>query len=208
VRESKESYVKNFFFLWMFAFFRLSLASDLGHLSFEEIQDVDNRLKDFFSRPMSPESMNRQGIKFSPQLRKIIELHPELKTDRIDFSSSLDWQAQHKISSSYQDWFCEKVLKKISHRFPCRGEKVWSDFQKEDRVSDLTHSWVEEVLYAMDDLPLSGSSESPLWSDDYWAMARGLISYRYSNADWFTDYWEAVQSYFQPQEWLSLKTLS
>jgi hypothetical protein len=92
----------------------------------------------------------------------------------------------------------------MSPHFSCDGQRLWSDFKKEDKVSDLAKTWLSEVQYSINGLPSSGKSEQPLWSDDYWAMVRGLISFRYSTGDWFSDYWEAIRSYSQPEEWLSL----
>lgn len=200
--------MKTFCFFSLVIFSEVLWASELGHLSIAEQNDVNSRLKDFYHFPFVAEAMNRNGIQYSPQLGKKVELHPELKSFETIPDSSFVQQAQKKNNLKYKKWYCINVLKKISPHFPCEEERFWSGFEKEDRVSDLAKTWLDKVFYSMDELPSEGKSISPLWSDDYWPMVRGLTSYRYSTGTWFSDYWEAIQSYFQPQEWVSLKESS
>jgi hypothetical protein len=68
----------------------------------------------------------------------------------------------------------------------------------------LTDTWLEKPVFELDSLPVSGKSERSLWSDDYWAVKKGLTSYRYSKGDRFEDYRSAIDSYYQPAEWLDI----
>jgi hypothetical protein len=184
-----------------------SWGSSLTQKSLQEIQDVQDRLREFYQYPPKPEALDRQGIKVDAETGKSFSPHPELSFGNTFQSRSLIQQAQVKATPAYRKWYCQKVLKKISPLFPCDGIRTWADFEKDDRVEDLARTWVAELIYQLDDLPTEGTSSRPLWSDDYWAMSRGLTSYRYSERKWYEKYLEAVQAYLQPQEWTGALTL-
>lgn len=191
--------------------FCLSLQSFAGHLTeltpIETFQ-LEKRIQDFYSWPVKPEAMDSQGVKFNPATGLPLVLHPELSSSVDVNEPPLIRQAQRKASPQYQRWYCDHVLKKISPHFPCGKIRTWGNFLRDDKVSDLTDSWVETTSYSPDEVAVEGQSDRPLWSDDYWAMARGLTSYRYAEGNWFYGYREAIEAYFQPQAWLSLATSS
>jgi hypothetical protein len=189
--------------------FSLSIfASSLTELTPKEILETTKRIDNFFSLPLKSGAMDVQGTKTDPETGLPLNLHTELFDEIKSNESPLLFQAQIKASRKYQSWYCRTVLKKISPNFPCEEKRVWGDFQRDDRVSDLTDSWVKEVSYSPDDIPVKGESDRPLWSDDYWAMQHGLTSYRYSEANWFEDYRTAIDSYLQPQAWIAIENLS
>jgi len=185
----------------------LSFAIPLTQLTDLEKKDTQERLAEFYQQPFQSQALDRQGIKIDAKRGSIWDPHPELKGASAKTHHPLWIQAQKKGLSSYRRWYCEKVLKKIDSHFPCDAQFIWSDFQKEDRVSDLVDTWMSDVAYDLDQIPIQGISESPLWSDDFWAMKRGLTSYRYAKGRWYSNYREAVNAYFQPNEWLSFQTL-
>lgn len=177
--------------------------------SFSQIEklDIEQRLQSFFERPLQPEAMDRQGVKWNPIRNEIVYLHPELKSQNRTEESVILQQAQLKSSNKYQRWYCKNVLKRLDPNFPCESLRLWSGVHRSDRVQDLTQSWLKEPQYSLDLLPVRGNSERPLWSDDFWAIKRGGISYRYSKSEWFEDYRSAIDSYQQPTEWMELLKL-
>ncbi len=186
--------------------FSLTLFSyESPPLSVFENQEINERLKSFYHWPPLAQAMNVQGTKIYPLSEKIYQGREVLRTKLKSFEHPLLEQAQAKALPQYLSWYCKNVLKRISSFFECEGLKAWADFKKDDTVEELARSWVNTVTYDLNEIPLEGSSERPLWSDDFWAMERGLTSYRYAFSDWFNSYREAIESYFQPQEWLSLQ---
>ncbi|NBX76814.1 MAG: hypothetical protein EBQ92_09685 [Proteobacteria bacterium] len=195
--------------IFILPFFSINLfASDLTELTPNEILEVGKRLDGFYSWPLKPEAMDVQGTKTDPETGVPIISHTELFGGLKSHESPLLFQAQLKATQKYREWYCRAVLKKISPHFPCGEKRFWGDFQRDDRVSDLTESWVKDVTYSPDEIPVKGESDRPLWSDDYWAMQQGLTSYRYSEGTWFEDYRAAIASYSQPQAWLKIGNLS
>ena len=186
--------------------FSLTLFSyESPPLSVFENQEINERLKSFYHWPPLAQAMNVQGTKIYPLSERIYQGREVLRTKLKSFEHPLLEQAQAKALPQYLSWYCKNVLKRISSFFECEGLKAWADFKKDDTVEELARSWVNTVTYDLNEIPLEGSSERPLWSDDFWAMERGLTSYRYAFSDWFNSYREAIESYFQPQEWLSLQ---
>ncbi|MFM8268827.1 MAG: hypothetical protein ACKN9V_01450 [Pseudomonadota bacterium] len=198
----------NRLFLLFFIFLSLQVFSkELLVLTPAEISHTEKRIQEFYSELGKPEAMDSQGIKTNPVTGLPFQAHLELAMPISSGESALVRQAQRKITKNYRQWYCVRVLKKISPNFPCGESRKWGNFFKDDQVSDLADSWVEKVTYSPDEIPVEGESNRPLWSDDYWAMVRGLTSYRYSEGDWFNDYREAISSYSQPQGWLSVLNL-
>lgn len=187
----------------LFLLSSLSFGTSLTQKTLNEIRDVQERLSEFYFYPPQPEALDRQGIKVDAETGKVLLPHPELSLGYSSNSRSLLQQAQVKGTASYRKWYCHKVLKKISPHFPCDGIRTWADFERDDRLEDLALTWVTDLTYDLDNLPVEGSSNRPLWSDDFWAMQRGLTSYRYSERKWYENYLEAVQSYLQPQDWIA-----
>jgi len=182
-----------------------SFSAPLMDLTSQEVMETEKRIQEFVSWPAKPEAMDVQGTKFDPVTGLPLLSHSELSHGAKPSQIPLLQQAQLKGTKKYQSWYCRTVLKKISPLFPCGEIRTWGDFQRDDRVSDLAESWVKEVTYSPDEIPVKGESERPLWSDDYWAMQQGLTSYRYSEANWFENYRAAIESYVQPQAWRALR---
>lgn len=176
----------------------------------KEIQETQKRIDAFYSLPLKPEAMDAQGTKTDAIEGIPIKMHPELYRFSEAHELALIQQAGRKSSAKYQTWYCENVLKKMAPNFPCgkRNLRSWGNILNDDKVSRLAKTWVQEISYSPNDIPIEGQSDRPLWSDDYWAMVRGLTSYRYSEGKWFNDYREAIESYSQPSEWLSLNNFS
>lgn len=195
-------------FVFSFWISTVSISKELFHLTPQENQEVEKRISDFYRMPIIPSAMDRQGLKINIKTLEAIEPHPELKSSEISDGSALLMQAQIKSTHRYQKWYCEKVLKKVIPKFPCEGLRTWADVGKDDRLADLVKTWVAEPRYELDQIPVSGKSNRPLWSDDFWAMERGLTSYRYSQGEWFSSYPEAIAAYTQPRDWLALLKFS
>jgi len=193
-----------FLLLW---FSRESFSRGLFELTPSEKKETEERIEYFYSWPIKPGAMDSQAVKTDPVLGKPLNPHLELFARRDASLSPLLQQAGLKTSTKYLNWYCEKVLRKISPDFPCGKKKLraWGNVLRDDKVADLAETWVEEIAYSLDEIPVEGESDRPLWSDDYWAMERGLTSYRYSEGQWFNGYTEAIGSFSQPEEWVSLK---
>lgn len=115
-------------------------------------------------------------------------------------------QAQAKVSQAYYKQYCDQVLKKKFPKIDCEELQKPSPkaaIEWNDRVEQLVDTWIEDndIARSLDDIPTSGKTKLPLWSDDYWSIAGGVTSARY--ADGFEsnlgENWkENVNRYVQP----------
>ncbi|NDC24954.1 MAG: hypothetical protein EBZ49_12645, partial [Proteobacteria bacterium] len=189
---------------FQFLFSIVSWAQSITELTSLEKHEVTNRLEQIYKFPHHPQALELIGKKVNSASGEPVFPHPELKKYGPIEQDPLMKQAQIKATEKYRNWYCTKVLKRIWLGFSCSGFQSWASVENEDRVADLADTWVDKLTYDLSDIPTRGESLRPLWSDDFWPMVWGLTSYRYSQAQAFNSYREAITSYAQPSEWLKL----
>jgi len=153
------------------------LSSELSRLEEETLQ---SRIEKFY-RDFNPRVMSEQIQKFDSR-----NGFPSKRKSRIDFRNR--WiKRQSKLRSKLNSW---------------------SSIEPSDRVEDLVETYIPEgeIDRNLEHLPVKGEVSGDYWSGDYWSMNWGLTSYRYSSAKKFKLYKNAVEAYFQPEEWIEQST--
>lgn len=191
------------------------LATAADQLSITEKNDVESRLKHFYSQ--NPAAMNEHIQKFSLRTKSFRPIkngqfsHSSFLLD--DESNPLVRNAGIKGSSLFRQASCADPF----HHFdqsPCATISQPLDATAGDNIGDkfqtLTDGWmpVELVTYDLKDIPTSGTVAVHPWSDDYWRLKWGGVSYRLSSDKSFATYKEAIADYTQPKAWDDLKTQS
>lgn len=190
-----------------------AFAASAG-LSDKEQKEIDARIRRFYRAPVTDGSvMNERVPKFDVNRGDWSKRKSPLAPNRSE-ASPLKALGGLKSSAKYHRARCESVYKRYfpelyeSECTPHGG--TWATVEGNDKVDSLAYQWMppEQVAYHLDFVPASGTTELPLWSDDYWRTMWGLTSYRYSEHKSFSTYKEAVAHYAQPAEWLGIAGLS
>ncbi len=86
----------------------------------------------------------------------------------------------------------------------CRGRAT---AEKYDQVQTFA-PWLPNntAVLTLDQIPVDGMSALPLWSDDYWRIRFGGLSYRYASGAEFPNYTTAMNAYSQPLAWNPIST--
>ena len=190
----------------------MSKADSLTTLSPLEQDDVDATITDFYTRTDDASVMNSYSPKFSLNSQKYVSPNGFLRLKGEQPSDPLLKLAQVKATPEFEKFYCETFLRKHFPNIPCGRavEHHLSAIQSDDQAEDLAKTWTH-VSHDLDEIPVEGKSDQPLWSDDYWRVQWGITSFRYSGYDEnneFKNYTEAINSYRQPEEWVSALDLS
>lgn len=189
--------------------FLLSLISTglmaMNSLTPVEQNELDARIRAFYQKA-TPEQMNQKIPKFSITKNNFVSPNQDLKSDKKSDNPLINL-AGKKAEEKFQKEYCEKFLKKNFPSLDCEG-LLDASIQPNDRVEDLTETWVDNVTHDLDQIPTTGKAAVTPWSDDYWRTRWGLTSYRYSEGQEFPTYKEAVAAYSQPLSWTRLIQLS
>lgn len=194
-------------FLGIFSF---SLnAESLNQL--DEWNELDARIEAFYANPQDPSPMFVRPGKYSALTGERLSPKKYLKLKDESHATPLQKLAGVKLTEKYQRHQCETFLKKQFPKLQCDAPHTWSSLLPNDRVEDLTASWLSDVTYDLDEIPVGGTSDRPNWSDDYWRTRWGLTSFRYGYYDPYNEYKtyrEAINAYQQPRDWASILLLS
>jgi len=174
----------------------LELSTDLSDM---EQEGIESRIEQFYLN-MNPKIMNQRIEKYDvshgnkSKRKSPLDIHKSAV-------NSLGLSAGKKLSLNYfssrERWMHQQ------QNF--EGElTTWSSIEPSDRVEDLAETYIPkaEIIRKLDELPVKGEVLGDYWSGDYWSMNWGLTSYRYSSGKKFKLYKNAVEAYFQPEEWL------
>jgi hypothetical protein len=176
-------------------------------LSAAENADIEKALQNFYSQ--NPGAMDRKIPKFSVEDGKLYSPNPKLKGVGDHDPDPLLVQAQAKGSDSFQEKNCNDFLKKKFPKLKCDGAGGKATAEANDKIEDLTDTWIDEkdIVRDMTRIRMSGKSQMPLWSDDYWRTQWGGASYRYSQYDpnsELEDWKTAIGLYSQPNQFFDL----
>lgn len=175
----------------------LFLFSDVNAKTPTEQEELEERISHFYDASHPKGAMQKIAPKYSVKTGQRVSPHPELKGKKTD--------------PAFRKIYCEKVLKRRFPGISCADDpETWEGVKSDDRVEDLTQTWMSSVTYDLEALPVEGKSEQSLWSDDYWRTKWGLTSYRYANfesAHESMTYPQMIALYQQPQSFLNLLTL-
>lgn len=183
-----------------------SLAAVADCLSMEESL-ISTKLDQFYSSLYKPNMLNERPLKCLQQNNVSIEPNRFLKSKTGELKGgSLEELAQEKGISGFQNLQCNWLNEHTFGRACQRREALpgWEAMDRDNEIQKLTHSWVPSAVTNLDLLPVSGQTALNLWSDDYWRLEWGGISYRYSAGKYFSSYKEAINDYLQPDLWLKL----
>lgn len=169
-----------------------------------ERADAQARLQLFYSGHPA-EAMFRRVPKFDAATGQPVDTHPELNNHK-DYGNPLLNLAQEKATPEFDAAYCKFLTMHFpGYRCPAfNGTPTWSTTENDDNIESLAYSWTDSVTHNLDQIPLTGATKMPLWSDDYWKTRYGQTSYRYASRGYFNSYNEAIRSYSQPAEWDSL----
>ncbi|NBY19448.1 hypothetical protein EBQ74_04220 [bacterium] len=183
-----------------------SVFATILHLSPTELDEVNKRIELFYSENNTPSVMNRPTLKYDIREDRVAHPNPQLAGDRQLSQNPLAQLAGKKLSKEFKQYRCEKFLKPRFPQMDCDSkiaDATWSTFQTNDKLSDLTKTWIDNPTYQLDEIPTSGSIENDAWSDDYWRTRWGQTSYRYGLSEFNreTTYNDAISSYQSETEW-------
>jgi hypothetical protein len=186
-------------------FANLSASTSLSEL---ENREINERINEFYRMPFNSSVMHRRIPKFGIQEQKFVEGNEFLRSEEKS-NHPLAEIAQKKIEPAFQRDYCNEVLAKRFPEISCGSEPQlgpWSGWEPDDLLPNLTHTWIEgaDLAYTLDEIPPEGRIASSPWSDDYWKLKYGGISYRYSQRKSFQFYEHAIYDYAQPTQWVSL----
>lgn len=168
-------------------------------LSDGEQERIESRLGQFYLN-MNPEIMNQRVEKYDVSRGNMSSRKSPLDIHKSTVSS-LGLSAGKKLSPNY---FSSRERWVQQHKNFEEELATWSSIEPSDRVEDLAETYIPkaEIIRKLDKLPVKGQVLGDYWSGDYWSMNWGLTSYRYSSGKKFKLYKNAVEAYFQPEEWL------
>jgi hypothetical protein len=170
-------------------------------LTLSEEKSIEQRLETFY-RSFDPQVMNLRIPKFNVLTGQIKQNKSTLDNGNSS-EATLSASAGKKMNPSYLEsrriW-----LKKRLKSDP--GDLARSNVESADKIKDLVETYLseKELVLNLDQLPTSGEINGEYWSGDFWNMNWGLTSYRYSTEKKFRLYRNAVDSYFQPDEWFNV----
>lgn len=188
-------------------------AADSTKLSEEEVRELNAQLEEFYANPTS-DQMNEKILKYlvntgHPAKKTPLQESLELKNGTQDPLKKL---AGKKSTDDFQKRYCEGVLSKKFPELKCQDMLKSGKATREanDKVEDLVGSWVEKPTLSLDEIPVEGQTELPLWSDDYWRIQWGATSYRYASEEGyeFNGYDDSVKAYTQPAAFSDILGLS
>ena len=192
-------------------------ASETRNLSLTEAEksDIEERLNKFYSH--APEAMNDHIPKFSLRTKKFRTNHNQRLFsvgDEVQ-ENPLNKNAGIKSSRSYRQASCANA-NNLFAKSPCAGDSenfgLFESFTGDDnnKFQTLVDGWLATELVAHDlsTIPTTADVAVHPWSDDYWRLKWGGISYRLSSEAEFPTYAEAIASYAQPKSWEDSKVLS
>ena len=168
---------------------------------------VSENIKKIYSAEFSPELMNQRPNKYIGDSTVSADPNPNLKQNVVLADNRSLWDlAQGKMESKFQEAQCRWLNKHTGNK-GCKlvGEKAsWETIDHANRPEALMKGWLSQVEKSLDKIPTQGQTSIDLWSDDYWRLEWGGISYRYYYKDYFDNYRDAISSYFQPSNWEKL----
>jgi len=181
-------------------------------LTQHEQEILMEQVRNVYSGNGSSQMLFHRPEKYSLIDGRVVESNIELKLyTKTEAENTLKFLAQKKGDPNFLKYQCN-WLKRMFPDIHCATDKTdsgWEGMDYQDNVDRLTESWVASPESSIDELPVNGQTSISLWSDDYWKLAWGGISYRYGEGVYYGTYNEAVNSYFQPNVWMrSVETLS
>lgn len=183
------------------------LSFGISELSEGEKGAVIENLKSIYSSSHDPERFNRRPPKYFVSDSRPAEPNEVLRTkEAVDKKSTLQQLAQTRLDPQFQQAQCQWLNQHTLNK-GCKSQwelPSWEFMDHNNQIEQLTSGWLTTVEKNIDKLPFKGESAIDLWSDDYWRLEWGGISYRYSSRDYFDGYKEAITSYLQPDQWLKL----
>lgn len=173
-------------------------------LSLREQVLIRKRVHNIYNKKVDPEKMFYRPEKISAQTSEIVEVNIDLKNGKItDQPETLEFLGQKKRDSLFLEDQCQW----LSQKFPkirCEHKGSigsWESIAASDQIENLTESWLSDPEVSIEKIPTSGKTSIDLWSDDYWKLKWGGVSYRYGEGQVFGNYTEAIHSYAQPEAW-------
>lgn len=174
-------------------------------VSKDEQTEINNRLNNFYQNPTNAALMSQRVPKFGVFSGEQKQPNSLLKLKDESHATVLEKLAGVKSTERFKKHNCETFLKKRFPSMHCDApESAWATVQGNDKVEDLADTWVDQVSFSLDEIPVTGKSDRPNWSDDYWRTRWGITSFRYSEyseGHEFKTYKEAINSYAQPKDW-------
>ena len=172
----------------------------------EQVQ-LQKRIHNFYNGSFCSEKMFYRPQKFSALSGEALQVHEDLKSAKQSPPrSSLEFLAQKKTDQQFLQNQC-MWLKKRFPQLHCDSPEVtntWESISPMERIESLTESWLDVPQTSIEAIPVSGKTQLNLWSDDYWKLKWGGISYRYGEGRFLGTYTEAIKAYFQPASWLKV----
>jgi len=169
-----------------------------------EEQEIDDRIERFYRGDV--EAMDLATPKYDDETGQRVERNAVLKQKGGGKAADpLYEQAQLKASDRFRKKNCDGFLKRRFPKLKCQEDGGKATAEKFDKVTDLTDTWIprNEIIRTLDQLPVTGKTKMPAWSDDYWRIQWGITSYRYSDEAEFENYrdWKkhySGKTYVQP----------
>ena len=86
-------------------------------------------------------ALNTQGSKFDPRTgKRVFRKSKGMHKQSIALTSQAGW----KTSETFQRWNCENIKRRFFPKLSCEG-KSRSSIETNDRVEDLTKTWLDRV---------------------------------------------------------------
>ena len=186
-----------------------------------EQAEIESRLKKFNSR--NPEAMSEHIPKFSLRTNHFRDAETfsmsraltKNKQKLQKLQNPLVTNAGFKASHAFRQASCADS----GHHFgksPCVPRQGDASLQETDGTAPesdfrtLTDSWMppELLSYNISTIPASGSVAVHPWTDDYWRLMWGGVSYRLSSGKDFATYKDAIADYAQPKAWTDASSLA
>lgn len=193
----------------------LAATTNTNAISDAEKSDVETRLNRFNSQ--TPDAMNDHIQKYSLRTKAFRPMQ-NARFSRHEFflenqENPLNRAAGIKSSKLFRQASCADPFHHFAQS-PCSNQNFSLDSaatgEGENKFQTLVDGWMppELVTYDLKSIPTSGEVAARPWSDDYWALKNGGVSYRLSSGKKFNTYNEAIADYAQPKAWNDLKTQS
>ena len=191
--------------LWVGSFGLLQGSIEPSEL---EKKELIQKIKRVYSQSSDVGVLNERPRKVSISSNEEVFPNSWLKDQSASIgereSETFQTLAAKKLSLKFQKAEC-RSRKRWGWQGNCEGRektRSWETIEAYDRIENLTRSWLERAEIQVDKLPTTGETQIDLWSDDYWKLKYGGISYRYSKGEYFENYKEAVASFVQPDSWV------
>jgi hypothetical protein len=170
--------------------------------------EVDARLAEFYAPGSGPDVMARVPPKFDAVTGRIAHPNGALRLPDAAADQTLPplaRAAQAKATPAFREAACALGERARFARPPCLSAEK-SAYLDNDDVSDLVGDWIDDARLVRDltRLPRAATAARIPWSDDYWRMRWGGLSYRYESDAEYPTYREAVAAYAQPSAWRRL----